>query len=143
MALTLLHSGKEYDFEASPPTTPVVQPPFWDFRPSFNPKPRPWSSGTTSVTSSMFTQIVIDSTDQIRPRTARPGPHGQMYTTHPIPAVSWRPCCKPNSTKRTVCYLQSAQNLRLLRSKSSTAECAWMRFQKNSSRVSTHVATPF
>src|SRR5260221_13416573 len=47
MALTLPKSDMGFASTASPPTTPITQPPFWDFRPTFNPKT--WSSGTTSV----------------------------------------------------------------------------------------------
>jgi len=46
MALALPQSDMGFDFTSSPPTTPITQPPFWDFRPTFNPKPR--SSGKTS-----------------------------------------------------------------------------------------------
>jgi hypothetical protein len=144
MALTFLQSDLRFDLAGSSdssPITPILRSPLWDFRPSFNPKS--WSSGTASVPSSTFMQIMIESTDQKRRRTARPRPHGQTHATHPIPAASSPKDCRPNSTKRTAFCLRSAQNLRLKCSASLTAGCAWTRFQKNSSRASTHVATPF
>ena len=144
MALTLLQSDMRFNLAGSSdssPTTPILHSPLWDFRPSFNPKSS--SSRTTSVPSSIFTQITIESTDQKRHRTARPGPHGQTHTTHPILAASLPQDCRPNSTKRTAFCLRSVQNLRLTRSASLTAECAWTHFRKDSSRASTHVATLF
>jgi hypothetical protein len=141
MAFTFLQSDMRFDLAGSHPTTPIVRSPIWDFRQSLNPKS--WSSGTTSVSSSICTQIAIESTDHNRRRAARPGPHGQTHTTHPIPAASSPQGCRPNSTKRTAFFSRSVQNSRPLRSASLTAECAWTRFRKNSSRASTHVATPF
>jgi hypothetical protein len=141
MALAFLQSAMRFDLVGSPPITPILYSPPWDFRPSFNPKS--WTSGSTSVPSNLFTYIAIESTDQRRRSTTRPGPHGKTRTIHPFPAANLPQGCKPNLTKNTVFCLRSAQNLRLMPSASLTAECAWTHFQKNSSRASTHVATPF